>query len=251
MGNIQGYTFNAQSVSPEADGRLYEYLLEDGRLFGGTITYNGTDIYIAAGLLISKGRVMRVPSTISLATASSYADGYCRIVVKIDLTQAATETTFEQADFRLEYSSTDSWAALTQQDINDGTSSVYEIEYAVVQFSNYSVNSLVRILDYSDLAESGRPQLFTVTLLAADWYTELPDASDEFWHCCDVTVDGLNADEHEVVVYPADAASGTWLEEHGFYEVAVSTGEFTVRADELPVADSTLQLLYEIKKKGE
>lgn len=251
MSNLQGYTFNAQPVSPEADGRLYEYLLEDGRLFGGAITFNGTDIYVAAGLLISKGRLMRTPSTVTLETASTHSDGYARIIVRIDLTQEATELTFEQADFRLEYAATDSWAALTQQDINDGTSSVYEIEYAVVKFENYAIESLVRILDWADLAESGRPQLYFVTLLAADWYTELPDDNDEFWHCCDVAVDGLSDTEHEVVVYAADAASGTWLTKHGFYEIAVSPGEFTVRADELPEPDSTLQLLYEIKKKGE
>ncbi|MDO4565867.1 MAG: hypothetical protein Q4B42_00900 [Oscillospiraceae bacterium] len=251
MSNIQGYTFSSQPVSPEADGRLYEYLLEDGRLFGGAITYNGTDIYIAAGTLISKGRVMRVPSTITLATASTHADGYCRIIVKIDLSEVATETEFEQADFRLEYSATDSWSELTQQDINDGTSAVYEIEYAVVKLLNYTVDSLVRILDFSDLAESGRPQLYYVSLLAADWYTELPDNNDEFWHCCDVSVDGLSSTEHEVIAFPADAASGAWLEEHGFYELAVDTGRFTLRGDELPEADTTLQLLYEIKKKGE
>ncbi|MEG0913711.1 MAG: hypothetical protein RSG53_08900 [Oscillospiraceae bacterium] len=250
MSNLQGYTFAAQPVSPEADGSLYEYLLEDGRLRGGTITFNGTDIYVAAGILISKGRLMRVPSTISLATVSSYADGYCRIIVKIDLTQTATETAFEQADFRLEYSATDSWAALTQQDINDGSSSTYEIEYAVVKFANYAVDSLVRILDFADLAESGRPQLFYKTLPAADWYTELPDSNDEFWHCCDVSIGGLNADEHDVIVYPADSISGTWLEKHGYYELAVGTGGFTIRSDKLPAADNTLQLFCEIKKKG-
>lgn len=248
MAQLQGYTFAQQSVSPEADGRLYEYMLADGRIFGGDLSLAGDTVNINAGNIIVKGRHLRIPSTTPVSLSSEYSDGYARIVLRLDLSQEASEEQFEQASFKVEYAPTDSWPGLTQSDINDGTSTVYEIEYAVIKLEGYNAASTVRILGFCDANDNVLPQLFRATLSHEAWQTQQPNEQKEFWYYCDVSVPGYKKAEQDIIAMAADTASGAWLEQHGAYEMLTEDGKFSVCADEIPEVE--INILYEIKKVG-
>lgn len=142
--SLTGITFANQKITPSDDGRLYGAMLADGILTGCGITFAAATLSIAAGSLLIGTRELRTSGeTLSVTGATS---GYARVIIDIDLTRAATKTSFEQAQFQIQYAaSLDAFAALEQQDINTAGTH-YQAAFCVLSLGTAGITGVVSSL---------------------------------------------------------------------------------------------------------
>lgn len=142
--SLTGITFANQKITPSDDGRLYGAMLADGILTGCGITFAAATLSVAAGSLLIGTRELRTSGeTLSVTGATS---GYARVIIDIDLTRAATKTSFEQAQFQIQYAaSLDAFAALEQQDINTAGTH-YQAAFCVLSLGTAGITGVVSSL---------------------------------------------------------------------------------------------------------
>lgn len=142
--SLTGITFANQKITPSDDGRLYGAMLADGILTGCGITFAAATLSVAAGSLLIGTRELRTSGeTLSVTGATS---GYARVIVDIDLTRAATKTSFEQAQFQVQYAaSLDAFASLEQQDINTAGTH-YQAAFCVLSLGTAGITGVVSSL---------------------------------------------------------------------------------------------------------
>lgn len=142
--SLTGITFANQKITPSDDGRLYGAMLADGILTGCGITFAAATLSVAAGSLLIGTRELRTSGeTLSVTGATS---GYARVIIDIDLTRAATKTSFEQAQFLIQYAaSLDAFAALEQQDINTAGTH-YQAAFCVLSLGTAGITGVVSSL---------------------------------------------------------------------------------------------------------
>lgn len=142
--SLTGITFANQKITPSDDGRLYGAMLADGILTGCGITFAAATLSVAAGSLLIGTRELRTSGeTLSVTGATS---GYARVIIDIDLTRAATKTSFEQAQFQIQYAaSLDAFAALEQQDINTAGTH-YQATFCVLSLGTAGITGVVSSL---------------------------------------------------------------------------------------------------------
>lgn len=142
--SLTGITFANQKITPSDDGRLYGAMLADGILTGCGITFAAATLSVAAGSLLIGTRELRTSGeTLSVTGATS---GYARVIIDIDLTRAATETSFEQAQFQIQYAAAlDAFAALEQQDINTAGTH-YQVAFCVLSLGTAGITGVVSSL---------------------------------------------------------------------------------------------------------
>ncbi len=142
--SLTGITFANQKITPSDDGRLYGAMLADGILTGCGITFAAATLSVAAGSLLIGTRELRTSGeTLSVTGATS---GYARVIIDIDLTRAATKTSFEQAQFQIQYAATlDAFAALEQQDINTAGTH-YQAVFCVLSLGTAGITGVVSSL---------------------------------------------------------------------------------------------------------
>ena len=142
--SLTGLTFGLQKITPSDDGRLYGAMLADGILTGCGITFAAATLSVAAGSLLIGTRELRTSGeTLSVTGATS---GYARVIIDIDLTRAATKTSFEQAQFQIQYAaSLDAFAALEQQDINTAGTH-YQAAFCVLSLGTAGITGVVSSL---------------------------------------------------------------------------------------------------------
>lgn len=145
---IKGKTFPNQPVSAEDHGSVFMAMLSDGILRGCNITYSGRNITIGRGTFLISGRVVEVvePETISVTGDN----GYIRIKAKINTSMLSTETEFKQFSFVSENSDSNTFPALTQEDINGGDGTIYETEMVVATLSTDGVTGITRQMSHSN-----------------------------------------------------------------------------------------------------
>lgn len=142
--SLTGITFANQKITPSDDGRLYGAMLADGILTGCGITFAAATLSVAAGSLLIGTRELRTSGeTLSVTGATS---GYARVIIDIDLTRAATETSFEQAQFQIQYAAAlDAFASLEQQDINTAGTH-YQVVFCVLSLGTAGITGVVSSL---------------------------------------------------------------------------------------------------------
>lgn len=142
--SLTGITFANQKITPSDDGRLYGAMLADGILTGCGITFAAATLSVAAGSLLIGTRELRTSGeTLSVTGATS---GYARVIIDIDLTRAATKTSFEQAQFQIQYAaSLDAFASLEQQDINTAGTH-YQAMFCVLSLGTAGITGVVSSL---------------------------------------------------------------------------------------------------------
>lgn len=142
--SLTGITFANQKITPSDDGRLYGAMLADGILTGCGITFAAATLSVAAGSLLIGTRELRTSGeTLSVTGATS---GYARVIIDIDLTRAATKTSFEQAQFQIQYAaSLDAFASLEQQDINTAGTH-YQAAFCILSLGTAGITGVVSSL---------------------------------------------------------------------------------------------------------
>lgn len=120
---IIGKTFNYQSVTAGDDGYLYDILSgQQNFMFsvagGNPFTISNNVLTIAQCYMLISGRAIRVEAgtTIPLGTIPTSATKG-RVIIRLDMSKLATETTFRQIETEVETTS-GSYRALVQQNIN-------------------------------------------------------------------------------------------------------------------------------------
>lgn len=126
---LSGVTFDGCSVSARDHGVLFARTMPDGVLRGCGVAFNGASVTISPGYLIACGRVIEVESATTVAVTGTQ---YTQIVLTINITQP----TFTLSGVN---STSTQFPELTQEDINDGTSTTYQIEIAVVDVANNAI----------------------------------------------------------------------------------------------------------------
>lgn len=148
--SLTGVTFANQKITPSDDGRLYGGILSDGILTGCAVTFAAATLSIAAGSMLIGTRELRTSGeTLSITGATS---GYARIIVDIDLTRAATKTSFEQAQLQIQYAASQSaFPALVQQNIN-AAGTHYQANFCVLALGTAGITAVESTLGLSRIA---------------------------------------------------------------------------------------------------
>ena len=140
---MNGIFFDLQTVRARDLGATFGGILSDGKLSGCALSYSGVNLTIARGYYIAKGRLIEIDSAETLRTATTAANGYGRLRLAIDLSIAASESSFTQSKFEWDYATTNNFPALTQNDINDGANTAYHVEICRVSFANSRITGIV------------------------------------------------------------------------------------------------------------
>ena len=140
---MNGIFFDLQTVRARDLGAAFGGILSDGKLSGCALSYSGVNLTIARGYYIAKGRLIEIDSAETLQTATTAANGYGRLRLAIDLSIAASESSFTQSKFEWDYATTNNFPALTQNDINDGANTAYHVEICRVSFANSRITGIV------------------------------------------------------------------------------------------------------------
>lgn len=203
--SLTGITFANQKITPSDDGRLYGAMLADGILTGCGITFAAATLSVAAGSLLIGTRELRTSGeTLSVTGATS---GYARVIIDIDLTRAATKTSFEQAQFQIQYAaSLDAFAALEQQDINTAGTH-YQAAFCVLSLGTAGITGIV-----STIGPARHSLTFeNVVVQAASFVTEDPATYTDFPYRAAVALSGVNSSMiPEVIFDVTDAVSGNF-----------------------------------------
>lgn len=153
--SLYGVTFKDQLVPCLDDGAMQQKLFADGIVRGCAMSASGSVLTIGRGVIMAAGRL--IGNDADLAVSVSATSGYARITLVIDLTGTATTEAFTQVSIRVDTANSQSgFAALTQEDINGGVDTRYEVALAIVSCSasGITIASLLDSVQYA-LIKSG------------------------------------------------------------------------------------------------
>ena len=144
---IRPITFEEQIVGSRNDGGVYRNIYpHDGILWGCGITVTSTQIEIASGMFVLGGRMIWVDGKTVFEVKNPIQNGYARLKAKIDLNAATSQEECGQFATEIEFSTTELFPTLTQEDINS-TGKIYEQELAVVKIEAGNVTGIVKKLE--------------------------------------------------------------------------------------------------------
>lgn len=219
---VNGVGFDLRAVQAKDDGIVRKVLSgTDGKLYGLAISYSNLNVTIQPGWFIVAGRLVQIDEALTIPIVAT-GNTYARLRFKIDLTIAASASTFTQGSFIWDVNSGGTFAALTQNDIY-AAGTVYEFQFCVVQITSSIVVGVT-----SQLAQikSTNTHSLTATLVAASW----TGASAPFSQ--DVTVAGITADSIATVALAMNATSAeiTVAQKASLLATAQTTNTITVKA---------------------
>ena len=143
---FRGVTFSGQNVTPKNDGALYNAHYGDGILEGCSMAISGDDLVIQSGHIIACGRECQVDGATNVdLSGRTLQTGYIQVVLNYDTSWGEGQQWF--ATFV--ESATTTFPALTQEDINTPTGTLYQLELAVVQISGGNLTSITSSLSVS------------------------------------------------------------------------------------------------------
>lgn len=91
------------------------------------VTYSGSTITINSGAVCIQGRFIEEDTNTPISTGTD--NSYCKLVIEIDLDKENTESELNQVAYKI-IKSTSSYPNLTQQDIVNNNSGIYQYELA-------------------------------------------------------------------------------------------------------------------------
>lgn len=208
---MNGIFFDLRTLRALDLGAIFGKILGDGKVRGCTLSYSGANLTIAKGHMVAKGRLIAFDNAETIASETTAANGYGRLKLSIDLSQAASGISFAQALFSWDYAATNSFPALTQNDINDGTNTAYQVEICRVSFYNSTISGIVSQLGDAEVKSAGAQpahRMFTnVSVATSAWLSD--STYTDFPYRAAVACTGVTAAMFaEVVLSPADALSG-------------------------------------------
>lgn len=121
--------------------------MPDGLLYGVEMSFTPTLFTLGTGFMLIAGRAFEITAAESVSI--SPGSGYARVYVTIDTGATATENSFDQVNFGVDYAaSLDSFAELTQEEINiNQGAAVYQAEVAVLAINSSGVTAIERQME--------------------------------------------------------------------------------------------------------
>jgi len=113
------------------------------------VTYSGSDLTIDSGAICIQGRFLEEDTT-STITAST-DNTFCKLVIEIDLDKVNTDEEFNQGYYKI-IKGAGSYPALTQTDIVNNVSGVYQYELARFKASTTGITDFVDMRTFIDFA---------------------------------------------------------------------------------------------------
>lgn len=112
---------------------------------GMAVSYSGSNVSIASGAACVQGRIMIEDSSTTLNAGTDSL--YCKLVIEIDLDKTNTENDFQQAYYKIVTSSS-GYPTLTQTDIKNNNSGVYQYELARFRTSSNGISDFQDMRTY-------------------------------------------------------------------------------------------------------
>lgn len=120
--------FDNATVGARDLGAAFAGICADGRISGGAVSYSGGVVNIGAGYLMACGRLIENSSAIQITPSGT--SGVAQIVLTLDVSGSGTVNVVTRTA-----ESEGALTPLTQDDINDGSSTTYEMELALVDLA--------------------------------------------------------------------------------------------------------------------
>ena len=221
---IKGITYDTQGPSAAAHAEFFASTHLDGILNGCALSYLGDTLTIAAGRIVSAGRLseLQAAETITVSAAS----GVARVLLQTDLSQEATRTSFKQLSFVVQTAdSVAALPALVQEDINSGSGVIFQSEICTLQLGSSGIEVIL-----SRMPRSGNVAL-TIPLPVSGWVDGVQT----------VAVPAIGADSL-LIVSPAPASFEEWSG-CAVRATAQAAGSLTFAADSVPDADLTANVI--------
>lgn len=158
---LNGVNFVDQPFTPTSDCAIWRRCISDGILTGMAISAAGSSLSVAAGWLMAGGKELQLPAAITVPVTDAVS-GKARLVVTVDLSKTATETTFNQAQIDLEYEA--NYSTLVQGDLS-AAGTKYQMVLCEVSLGAAGITGIVSTCGYAHAQALG----VQVTLTAAGW----------------------------------------------------------------------------------
>lgn len=139
---LNGLIFDQRNNDSKNWRRILHGILGDGIIRGCEVTSTANAITVGDGAFILSGAVISNDGAETIPVTPTLTGGYVRLKCRIDLTKEAQETGPGPVEWLTEFSTTTTFPALTQEDIN-GTGSIYEGEVAVLQIVSGNITALI------------------------------------------------------------------------------------------------------------
>lgn len=151
---LKGYIFKEQTFNNEVCALIFnEYLNNQDGIFGNykngmAITKSGSNVTIANGIGIIKGRAVGEDSTTTLDAGT--ADMYCKLIIEIDLDKVNTSSSFLQASYKI-LKSASAYPSLTQNNIIGTNAGVYQYELARFRTTSNGITDFQDVRTFLDI----------------------------------------------------------------------------------------------------
>lgn len=140
---LNGQVFSEQTFKNEIFALLMDKILngQDGVVQNYknemAVSYSGSNLTIASGAVCIQGRTLNEDSSTTINAGTNSL--YCKLVIEIDLDKTNTENDFQQAYYKIVTNSSD-YPTLTQTDIINNNSGVYQYELARFRTSSNGIS---------------------------------------------------------------------------------------------------------------
>lgn len=145
---LDGFVFDQRPITSE-DWAHYNWVFsgkKDGVTSGCEMTTSGSDINVADGYFLIRGRMGVVKGTTTI-TAPTVTSGqlYGVLVARIDLTQTNTESEMHQLTFEIKTDQT-AYPTAVQEDLDDG-GTIYEVIFARFMIGVNGISSFTPVVN--------------------------------------------------------------------------------------------------------
>lgn len=145
--SIRGSNFENQHPFASDHALVWERCIPDGLLYGVDMSFTSTLFTLGTGFMLVAGRMFEITAAENISI--SPGSGYARVYVAIDTGGTATENSFDQVSFGVDYAANlDSFTELTQGEINiNQGAAVYQAEVAVLTINSSGVTGIERQME--------------------------------------------------------------------------------------------------------
>ena len=140
---LNGLIFEKRNNTAQNWGAIHSRIFQDGILSGCGIRFTSGSLTIGDGYLSACGRITQIDGDTTVEVTPTLADGYVRLKYVIDLTQEPSASQFSQGALVCDFSATQVFPALTQEDINTSAGSIYEMELCKAQITAGNITAIV------------------------------------------------------------------------------------------------------------
>ena len=111
------------------------------------VTYSGSNLTIDSGAICIQGRFLEEDSTTTIAASTD--NSFCKLIIEIDLDKTNTDEEFKQGYYKI-IKGTSDYPALTQTDIVNNVSGIYQYELARFKAGSTGISEFTDMRTYLD-----------------------------------------------------------------------------------------------------